>query len=333
MYQSSDLADKVEIIWHGGEPLISGLKTFERVLDIQENISGEKNVLFRNKIQTNAILINSQWIDIFQRGNFGVGVSLDGPQSLHDNNRTYQSGRGSFHKTMSGIAMLKEGGISFSILSVLTKDSLGREQEILDFFVENGFRRFDFLPCIEFNSNQSTTSLYEKSLAKGDFAAFMIQIFDRWFNMDDPSISIRYFEEILFALLDNSPSLCKFSGGCKNFVTVNSDGNVFPCDNFVGYEELNFGNLQQTSLSDIVNGSKRKRFISAISSIREECQDCNFWAFCKGGCNKYSYMWEGNFRTENFLCYDRILIFSHAIQKLIKEHPNLYETKLSAKKN
>ncbi|MBG0786694.1 MAG: SPASM domain-containing protein [Anaerolineaceae bacterium] len=331
LWQTANLSDDVQIIWHGGEPLLAGIDFFTHVLEIQEMISRRKQTVFHNKIQTNATLINEQWINIFLRGNFGIGISLDGSKIINDVYRKTNQGKGSFDLVMNGIEKLKDHQIHFSILSVVSKANLGKENEIFDFYREQNFDRFDFLPCVEIDQRKNVCEYCDYSLQAGDYSSFMIQMFDRWFTLDNPSISIRFFEEVLFALLGNSAGLCHLSGTCGNYITMNFDGSIFPCDNFIGVDELSFGNIQQDALSKIIFGPKRNKFISSIGKIRKECEGCEFWNICKGGCSYYSYFINKQFTSENFFCNDRKLIFAHIINTLKKNHYSLYRNKILAK--
>jgi uncharacterized protein len=328
--QASQFSDTVEIIWHGGEPLSVGIKTFEKVLNLQDDIKAKQKVRFINKLQTNATLITNDWIKLFKEGNFGIGVSLDGPQWLHNKHRMYLSGQGSYKDTLRGISRLLGNDVSFSILAVVTKDSLMHANEIFDFFVESRFNRFDFLPCVEIrplSHSPNSVELYSRSLEAGDFSNFMMEIFDLWFESNDPLISIRYLEEVMTALLGGSPSLCKFNGRCADFITVNYDGTILPCDNFMGYDELIFGDITQHKLSDALEGEGRKKFVESVTAKRKECLDCEFLSICNGGCTKYSYMWKRDFQTQNFFCQDRKNLFSYISRKLREEHPSLLQMK------
>src|ERR1035437_2076458 len=78
----SEVSDKnVIILWHGGEPLLAGLDFYKKAVEEQ---SKYPSVHFENRLQTNATLMNEEWIMFFKQNNFGIGVSLDGIRQLHD---------------------------------------------------------------------------------------------------------------------------------------------------------------------------------------------------------------------------------------------------------
>ena len=53
--------EEIEIIWHGGEPLLAGKKFFQEVFKIQKELSRIYNKKFVNNIQTNATTIDDEW--------------------------------------------------------------------------------------------------------------------------------------------------------------------------------------------------------------------------------------------------------------------------------
>ena len=81
-------------------------------------------LMVTHSFQTNGTLIDDAWCEFIAEAHLGVGVSVDGPQRLHDRNRVTRSGRGTFDKTIAGIRRLKRHGVPFHVISVLTKESL-----------------------------------------------------------------------------------------------------------------------------------------------------------------------------------------------------------------
>jgi uncharacterized protein len=79
------VADAVEVLWHAGEPLIIPVDFYERAFATIERHLGGATIT--HKIQTNATLIDDEWIELFKRWNVSVGVSLDGPPHIHDRYR------------------------------------------------------------------------------------------------------------------------------------------------------------------------------------------------------------------------------------------------------
>ena len=113
----------VSYIWQGGEPTIMGLDFFEKAVEIQ-NIYRQPNQVISNTLQTNGFLIDDKWAQFFSRNQFLVGVSIDGPEELHDKHRFTRARTGVFDSVMNACNILKAHNVDFNILSVVTSDTV-----------------------------------------------------------------------------------------------------------------------------------------------------------------------------------------------------------------
>lgn len=78
----------------GGEPTLCGLSFYQKVVCLQQRYANGKTIY--NSLQTNGVLINEEWAAFFAQHQFLIGISIDGPQVVHDNYRRTPSGRASF---------------------------------------------------------------------------------------------------------------------------------------------------------------------------------------------------------------------------------------------
>jgi len=304
---------KVEFIWHGGEPLLAGKGFFRDALDIQRRLQRDELEIL-NSVQTNATLIDQEWIDFFQSNHFRVGISLDGPSSVHDRQRVDVVGNPSFDQVFRAVELLKKNDVGFGVLAVVTKHSLPFVDEIYRFFVANDIKAIDFLPYVEFN--RPTKSISESSLTPSEFAEFVIRIFDLWIEDDDPSVRIRYLENVLTGLLGKAPLLCKFGATCSDYISIDSNGDVYPCDCFIGEESLIFGSIMAEDLDTILNGATRAEYVAKVNAPKEECQNCEWLPICNGGCSRYRYFYADSFAGTNYFCPARKMIFAYINRKV-----------------
>lgn len=85
--------------WQGGEPLLAGKPFFEQVVRLQAAYAPPRTVI-SNALQTNGTLLDAEWAAFFKQYAFLIGVSLDGPQPIHDKHRVTGSGAGSYQAVM-----------------------------------------------------------------------------------------------------------------------------------------------------------------------------------------------------------------------------------------
>ncbi|MFW5960175.1 MAG: radical SAM protein, partial [Chitinivibrionales bacterium] len=91
-YIGSVQGDEVEFLWQGGEPTLRGIGFFEKAIEYQSRYSKGKGIL--NTLQTNGTLLNKEWVKFLRNNSFLVGVSIDGPEHIHNRYRRYRDGSG-----------------------------------------------------------------------------------------------------------------------------------------------------------------------------------------------------------------------------------------------
>lgn len=268
--------DEATLIWHGGESLLVPIQVFEAAIKTQGELS---NLRWINLLQTNATLVNRKWATILKEADVQVGVSIDGLQEIHDKYRIYPNGSGSFSTTVRGTEFLREAGLCPGALVTVTEDSLGLPECIFENLLTLGFTHFDFLPCLSF-----TEDSLSGSISFVQFAEFLLRVFDAWAEKDDPHVHIRTLEDMLLGIFGGIPSGCRYRGTCWQYMTILPNGDVYPCDKFVGRSEFLFGNVYRSDLHQIMKSENRGRFLAFIEETRSTCGTCSLLNLCRGGC-------------------------------------------------
>jgi len=305
----------VHFIWHGGEPLLVGLNFYKQLLRFQKKHQKGHSIV--NKIQTNATLLTSQWVDFLEENSFNIGVSCDGPKEFHDAYRLSGNNGGSFDNVMRGIKLLQRKNVYPHAITVITKDKINHAKKIYDFFFNNNIS-FDPKPCYEVDS--LTKKIADFSVTPNEYAEFMVEMFNFWIKTDNPKFKIRNLENILIGLLGGRPYLCEFNGECKKFLTININGDVGPCDSFP--LKIKFGNLLQESWPSILSGEGYAKYLDCINKARENCKKCEWSAVCKGGCLRYSYDSVKSRWTKNIFCQMKKRLFNHITKSLYGKKNN-----------
>jgi uncharacterized protein len=297
---------RITFIWHGGEPLIAGIGFFEKIVDlINENNNYNKKI--RNNIQTNAMLINSGWIEFLKTNKFNIGFSIDGPQYLHDACRVFSSGKGSYSNVSNGIKLVQNSGMKTGCLAVITKNHIDKAEEMFAYFLRKKIYTYDLLPCL----NYDNYGIHGVSITPMEYAQFLVEYFNLWFKYDDPNIKIRVFENIIMGMLGGRVALCKFNGSCDKFLTINNNGDIYPCDKFLGWPEFKFGNILENGISNIIHEKKYKSFSKGISCLNSKCLSCKWLQICSGGCAYFRFMRNGGFSDVSYFCDAYKFIYSH----------------------
>ncbi|MEZ8118485.1 radical SAM protein [Vibrio splendidus] len=111
-------SNEVTFAWQGGEPTLLGLAFFEKAVALQNKYGLGKTII--NTLQTNGLLLDESWCQFFKYHQFLIGISVDGPQHLHDAYRKTRSGKATHHKVEAAINLLKSFGVEFNTLTVIS---------------------------------------------------------------------------------------------------------------------------------------------------------------------------------------------------------------------
>lgn len=265
----------VEFIWHGGEPLLAGLDFFEQVVVYQKPwIKCGKEI--KNSMQTNATLITKDWASFFSENNFSIGVSLDGPPEIHNAMRT-DGKYGSFDSVMEGIVMLRDTGVFNGISCCVSTANYHLPDKVFEFFISQGIKSMKFLRVKGVDKNGNS---YPGSITSDQYVDFLLAIFRKWLEVDNPEIEITNIKSIVDIFLGGNFRECVYMGACYNYVTIYSDGSIYACDALAQHDFLHFGNIKEPD-SKNHNFSK---FVTLVESQKKECRSCQWFDICRGGC-------------------------------------------------
>ena len=180
---------------------------------------------------------------------------------------------------MKGIDLLRKKKAEFNILTVINDKTAQHPEEIYSFFLSKGFRYLQFIPCVEVDSDRGKITDY--SVGKAQYGDFLCRLFDCWYNDGEPQASIRFFDNVLGIYLGYEPDMCLLKQRCGNYVVVEYNGDVYPCDFMVEKEQL-LGNILRQQLSEILTTKKFTTFVESKEKSPAECDHCQ-WRFT---CNK-----------------------------------------------
>ncbi|MBR4038024.1 MAG: anaerobic sulfatase maturase [Tidjanibacter sp.] len=315
--------DEVLFCWHGGEPLLAGKEYFRRAIEYQQRYAEGKQI--SNTIQTNGTLLDREWCELFAENNFLVGISLDGPEDIHDAFRRTKGGAPTFSRVMQGVRLMQEMGVEYNTLSVVNALCEGRGGEIYRFFRDEvGSRYMQFLPAVEHvieregrrplivSPSAEGATLAEWSVSAEGYGRFLCDIFDRWVVSDVGQVFVQIFDATLAGWCGIAPGLCTLAETCGDALAVEHNGDVYPCDHFV-YPEYLLGNIASDSLSDIYHSPLRQEFaLDKRNTLPRECMKCRFFHCCHGECPKHRFDKGVDGSPKNRLCEGLKMWFAHS---------------------
>ncbi len=286
--------------WQGGEPTLMGLDFFRRAVELQTRHCPPGSRV-ANALQTNGTLLTPEWAKFLRQHHFLVGLSIDGPEAIHDRNRRTVDGRGTFGTVDEAIRLLRRSGVEFNALTLVNAANAAKPLDIYRLLTGKGIDFHQYIECVEPGNDYSVGSR-----AWGEFHN---AIFDYWYKNDVGKVSIRLFDSIVNQLVTGFADCCIRSENCCHYLVVEHNGDVYPCD-FHVLPELKLGNLAETSLAACFESERFRAFGERKSVLTPECRSCRHLEFCRGCCLK-----NRDESNQSRLCEGWQLFYDHTIPR------------------
>jgi len=279
---------------HGGEPLLLKKAAFDGMCR-RFRQALEQRCQLSLLVQTNAVLVDQEWVDLFARHRLQVGVSFDGPEAVHNLTRITKKGRGTYAETRQGWELMQAAARAGrmpapGILAVVSPQHDARAT--YEHFVhELDCRNINFLlPDFNHDSAEATP---EFVAAVGDY---MLDICHAWFaDGARHGVEIRFIKEVMGPLLDDA--VCRFNATQKHnpfaLLTVSSNGDIAP-DDVIRPLAPRFRDtglqVGRESFAHVRGHAAWGELEAAQTTLPSECRSCTWRNACRGGApqNRYS---------------------------------------------
>lgn len=314
-YIEAQRVPEVTFGWQGGEPLLMGIDFFQRAVELQQKYC-RPGMRIINAFQTNGTLLNDEWCRFFQQHHFLIGLSVDGPQQLHDAYRVDKAGQPWFDRVMAGVDFLKKHQVEWNILACVHAANAAYPLEVYRFFRDEiGAQFIQFIPIVRRDNTsgfQEGNKVTDYSVTGKQYGEFLIAIFDEWVRRDVGRVFVQIFDIALGAWLGQQPALCIFSETCGTALALEHNGDLFACDHFVE-PRYKLGNIQKKPLIKLVSSSQQRKFGTAKRDILPAyCQKCDVHFVCHGGCPKNRILRTPDGQSGlNYLCEGYKAFFRH----------------------
>ncbi len=307
-----EFLQEINFTWQGGEPTLLGLDFFNKAVEFQKKYKPE-NIEISNSFQTNGVLINDEWAEFFKNNDFLLGISIDGPEELHNFYRRNKKGKGSFPDTLKGMGILIKHQVEFNTLTCVQKNNVTYPVEIYDFLKQAGSRYFQFVPIVEKGKDGKVS---ENSVQPGLYGKFLNSIFNHWLeNEDVGEVFIQDFDVTLNLVMGYPSPVCLKADKCGRAVVLEHNGDLYSCDHFVDQQHF-LGNIMVMEINNLVDGVKQTAFGNdKKDKLPPECKNCEFLSLCNGGCPKDRLLPDtAGGHDLNYLCKDYKMFYTHTYE-------------------
>ncbi|MGW6459826.1 radical SAM protein [Streptomyces sp. NPDC055078] len=343
----------VQIVLHGGEPLLLGHRRLAQLArEAARVLSAVPRVSLG--VQTNALLIDEEFLDIFDRWSIRVGVSLDGKRADHDRHRTYRHGGGSHTGAVAGLALLTRPATRHLFSGLLcTVDLASDPVETFEELASHAPPAVDFLlphrhwtgpppgrppaasPTLDtrrapgshnapgiprtHDDPRAPGTHDDPGTSRTDYADWLLAIFDHWYDAPRRSTGVRLFEDIMGMLLGGRARSEAVGLTPSRSLVIETDGSLEGVDSlksaYPGAARLGL-NVRDHPLADALAHPAIVARQLGADALCATCLSCPVHRICGGGHIAHRYRAGQGFLNPSVYCADLLKVITHIHRRL-----------------
>lgn len=229
-------SEYVVLTFYGGEPLLKKDLIYDTINYIKSRKSKTK---FYYGMTTNGTLLDEKFIKYIEQNNFlNIAYSFDGERESQDLNRVTVEGKGTFDIVEKNAKILLENHKNVVAMVVVTKNNINKLKENIEYLIDLGFKNFNLLFDYLQNWQDEDLKIIKQQYSK---------IAEIYYNkiLEEEDITFGVFDEKIKTHIEegyNCNEDCNL--GVKS-INVGTDGNFYPCMQFVGDEKYIIGNCKK----------------------------------------------------------------------------------------
>jgi uncharacterized protein len=307
----------VQVVFHGGEPLLAGPEYLDRAARLlrRVEVTGTRVEL---SVQTNGVLLTDDFLSVFHEWGIHVGVSLDGPASIHNLHRRRPNGRGSHLEVSRALKLLtapEHRTLFKGLLGVidLSADPVAYYQAMIE----------NCPPAIDLLLPHGTWSFPPPGLdpdgAETPYASWLIEVFERWYGAPRRETGIRFFESIIMLLLGGETGSESVGISPIDLITVETDGAIEQVDSLKVAED----GAAATGLHVLTHSFDEALYHPGILARQQgkgllsvECLRCPIVDICGGGLYTHRHRVGSGFGHPSVYCKDLYRLITHMCDRI-----------------
>jgi len=292
------------LVFHGGEPLLAGTARFEEWFQILGDVFRGSKIELRIGVQTNGILFNQEWGELFRRWGIHLGISVDGAPGLHDDKRVDHKQRPAGIAIERGIKLLSEEypDVFSGLLAVI--DLTHEPVAVIDYLLRWDPPSIDLLLPLDTQDRLPTAK--KLNIEDVSYGKWLVSVGNRLVELKS-KVPVRCLNN-LFERLASKENNGLLFGDSWDVVSVRPDGGIEILDTFLASDpslrSLNL-NISESSFFDIETALNRFAGKAAqLLAIPAECEKCPFLSVCGGSVLSSRYSMDKQFQNRSFYCSD-----------------------------
>jgi uncharacterized protein len=276
-------SEHFKVEFQGGDSLLN-FERMKQIINYTKDSAAKRNKKARFSVVTNLIAMNDEMLDWLIKNKVDITSSLDGPKNVHDYNRRYIDGRGTYEDLIEKISFCRKKGAAPGLLMVTTRYSLDYPREIVDEYIKLGMNdiQLKFLNNIGYARDEWKQIGYSAEEYLTFWKLAMEHIIKR--NKEGKRIIERFSRLVLIKIIKGyEPGFLDFCSPCgavRGQLAYNYNGDIYSCDEGRGFDIFKLGNVHQSTYKQIMSEKTTQNLIA--SSILEvtSCDACTYKPYC-----------------------------------------------------
>lgn len=286
----------------GGEPLYN----YSALISIMDRISylldkyNKKSFFW---LCTNGVLLNEHILKYLDKKHVNIGISIDGPEDIHDANRVDIEGNGTYKKIVTNLLKFNTNKeLSRNIKNLWNCAVVTSSTHSLIDIMRNSYQLgFKNLQMKIVWSNDNSIRLSEENTIKlyDELTQYLFELIKE--SKLDEFLSIcnenDTYGKILLRIIIQSGVTRRCNAGVNKF-SISPEGKLYPCDSFLGIDDYCVGDIYK-GLNSVYS-----EFNNLRNDSIEKCSVCWIKYLCGGDCYYNSYLNSGSFRVpDDKVCF------------------------------
>jgi uncharacterized protein len=273
----------IEFSFFGGEPLLC-FNLIRQLTDIINAKAGQQKRQVSLNMTTNATRLDDPVLSWIQENRVDLCISIDGPEEIHNANRPYPNGQGSYSKVYNRLRRALDVLPRLQVNAVYGPATTSAMAETFDFFIKENVSVIHFNPDICATWDKAAISGLSK--AYHDLAETYIEAYRR-----GQEVALNLLDSKMVLFLKGGYSPKDICGMGHSELAVAASGNIYPCERFVG--EDNDSNYCIGHVLNGFNSQKRCAVLRGRGNHDDTCQKCGFEKYCMNWCGCTNHFMTG----------------------------------------
>ncbi|MBI5210805.1 MAG: radical SAM protein [Elusimicrobia bacterium] len=301
-YLRESPGQRINFVWHGGEPALLPPSFFARVLEIQQRLCAGTHWRINHSIQSNMTALTEAHLEVLLKlGISHISTSYDPIPGIRGRSAEGGVAWEEYDRAfLDNLHLLERKGFSRAVIYVVHRRSLERPLDLYRFLLNIGGGRVLFNPVDIFGEDP-----HGLRITPEEYADFLGAILPAWWAERTRYPEVKPFMYHLETIVNRNPRLqCTDGGRCpETHLYVGPDGATSLCCVAADFGLVSFGSVRDRPLADLYRDSARDAILARNQTLPEgDCRGCRFWGLCHGGCPMRAFVQHGEFGRKSDRC-------------------------------